>query len=151
MILADPGARSSFADWHCRVLDALAECDYITPAEGGFDASFYCAGLDEWKERFQGWVRDPVRSQMYRARPLFDLRPFHGTEDLWRELENSVRPAVRAEEDFVQILALDCLANLPPLTFFRDLVVEESGEQTGMFYLGQSALLPLAEIGRAHV
>jgi hypothetical protein len=28
----------------------------------------------EWKHRYEGWLQDPVRMEMYRARQLFDLR-----------------------------------------------------------------------------
>src|SRR5207245_1521848 len=94
-----------------------------------------CATLAEWKTRFSGWVRDPIRTQVYHARPLFDLRPALGPSQPWTDLETHVRAELHAEPGFLQLLAHDCLANLPPLTFFRDLVVEESGEQSDVFRL----------------
>ena len=45
-------------------------------------------------------------------------------------------------------LANDCLTSLPPLTFFREAVVEESGGETEVFRLEESALLPLVDVGR---
>ena len=46
------------------------------------------------------------------------------------------------------MLANDCLASLPPVTFFEDAVVEESGEHTTVFRLEHSALRPLVDVGR---
>ncbi len=46
------------------------------------------------------------------------------------------------------MLAHDCLANLPPLTFYQDGVIEQGGEQSGMFRLEHSALAPLVDLGR---
>ena len=68
---------------------------------------------------------------MYRARPLFDLRAIHGPRRLWEQVESVVVGAV--DSDFLRVLANDCLATLPPLTFFQDAVVEESGEQSSIF------------------
>ena len=91
-------------------------------------------------------IRDPVRQQMYRARTLFDLRAIHGRRSLWQEVETAVRDAV--DRDFVHVLANDCLASLPPLTFFQDAVVDSVGERHETFRLDHSALRPLVDVGR---
>jgi len=121
---------------------ALVESGYLSP-EPPFGAS-----LDEWKTRFSNWIRDPIRAQIYRSRPFFDLRPVHGPKHLFHELESHIRAELAAEPVSLRLLAHDCLANLPPLTFFRDLVVEESGEQTDTFRLESSALQPLVDVAR---
>jgi signal-transduction protein with cAMP-binding, CBS, and nucleotidyltransferase domain len=46
------------------------------------------------------------------------------------------------------VLANDCLANLPPLTFFQDAVVDDTGEFAAVFHLGESVLSPLVDVGR---
>ena len=48
----------------------------------------------------------------------------------------------------MQVLANDCMANLPPLTFFEDAVVDSVGEQQATFRLEQNALRPLVDVGR---
>ena len=77
---------------------------------------------------------------------MFDLRPVHGPESLWHDVERTVIAAV--DRDILHVLANDCLASLPPLTFFQDAVVEKSGEQTTVFRLEHSALRPLVDVGR---
>jgi signal-transduction protein with cAMP-binding, CBS, and nucleotidyltransferase domain len=52
------------------------------------------------------------------------------------------------DRDFLHILANDCLANLPPLTFFQDAVVEKSGDFESVFRLEESVLGPLVDVGR---
>jgi CBS domain-containing protein len=147
VLIADDGERSGPA--YQRVLDLLAECDYL-PRPDEFDEFFgghFCvADAREWKKRYSAWVRDPVRQEVYRARSLFDLRPVHGRQALWHEVAAALTDAV--DHDFVTVLANDCLSNLPPLTFFQDLVVEESGERSAVFRLEKSALLPLVDVGR---
>ena len=130
---------------YARVMAALGDCGYLVK-EPVFDLALNVATLAEWQQRFRGWIGDPVRTQMYRARPLFDLRAIHGPRRLWEQLESVIAGAV--DSDFLQILANDCLATLPPLTFFQDAIVEESGEQSSIFRLEHSALRPLVDVGR---
>ncbi len=133
-----------------RVSQALTECDYLPRLDSSFDravpGSDKVSSRAEWQTRYQDWLRDPVRAQMHLARPLFDLRAVHGPESLWRDIEASVAGAV--DRDVVQVLANDCLASLPPLTFFEDAVVDEAGEQAAVFRLEQSALQPIVDVGR---
>jgi CBS domain-containing protein len=124
------------------IQEAMAQCGYIAPEP------IVSSSLDDWKTRFSGWIRDPVRTQVYQSRPFFDLRPIYGSMDLYHELEWHVRAELAAEPIFLRVLANDCFSSLPPLTFFRDLVVEESGKQTDTFRLERSALQPLADVAR---
>jgi CBS domain-containing protein len=146
MILDDDHERAHSLDAYRRVLDSLAECGYLPDVASPFEPAFYAASLAEWRQRYSDWVRDPVLKEMYPARPLFDLRPVHGDQALWHELETTVMGSV--DRDFLYILANDCMASLPPLTFFRDAVVDESGAETAVFRLEHSAVMPLADVGR---
>jgi CBS domain-containing protein len=71
-----------------------------------------------------------------------------GDRTLVERLEATVREEVAAADIFVRLLAHDCLANLPPLAFFRDLVVDDTGEKSEVLHLQRSALLPLVDVGR---
>ncbi len=121
---------------------ALADCGYLSPQP------IIHASLDEWKARFFGWIREPIDTQAYLAYSFFDLRAVHGPAHLSDEIEAHIRAELAAEPGFIRVLAHDCLSNLPPLTFFRDLVVEESGERTDTFRLESSALQPLVDVAR---
>ena len=146
LIAEDEGRRPELERIYERVSDTLTECDYLARVDGSFDRAFHVASKAEWQTRYQQWVGDPVRTEMYLARPLFDLRPVHGVESLWREVGTAVTGAI--DREFLHVLANDCLASLPPLTFFQDAVVDESGEQSAVFQLEQSALRPLVDVGR---
>ena len=143
------GDRASWASLYRRVFESFTACGYL-PRAGLSDTEvdFRVAGVDEWKARFAGWVRDPLGARVYEGRPLFDLRPVAGRFDLVAEMEAVVRAEVAGHPEFLKLLAHDSLANLPPLAFFRDAVVEESGEQQDVFHLERSALRPLVDVGR---
>ena len=137
--------RDHLVSAYASVMDALGECGYLVK-EPVFDRALSVASLAEWQQRYREWIGDPVRTQMYRVRPLFDLRAIHGPRPLWEQVESVVASAV--DSDFLRVLANDCLATLPPLTFFQDAVIEESGEQSSIFRLEHSALRPLVDVGR---
>ena len=129
-----------------RVLDALLECGYLPRRDLPFDLDFCAARAGEWKTRFRDWIGDPVRQQTYRVRSLFDLRAIYGSDTRWHEVKAVIAESV--DREFVHVLANDCLASLPPLTFFQNAVVDALGEQTSTFRLEHSALRPLVDVGR---
>ena len=145
VLLADGEDEAAARETYHRLLDALGECDYL-PRDLEFDPAFYVAGVREWMVRYRGWVRDPVMHEMSRARTLFDLRPVHGRRSLWQQIDAAV--AEHVDRDFLHVLANDCLASLPPLTFFQDAVVDADGEHLSTFRLEHSALRPLVDVGR---
>ena len=145
IIADDSDDLENVRDTHRRVLDALAECGYLV-AEQSFEPSFYVAHRSTWKDRYSRWLRDPVMQQTYRARTLFDLRPVLGRGALWDDVGAAVTAA--ANRDVLHVLANDCLASLPPLTFYQDAVVDQVGEHVSIFRLEESALRPLVDVGR---
>ncbi len=125
------------------VASMLLECGYLTNGDG-----LHCASSEEWHERYRGWIEDPIGNRVFEARPWLDLWPVAGNRALWEALEAALLQDLSAGPAFVPILANDCLSNLPPLTFFRDRVVEDSGNRSDVFYLERSALRPLVDVGR---
>jgi CBS domain-containing protein len=142
----DDGEQRELEEQHARVIQGLAECGYLPGAGGSSDPSFHVASAREWKRRYRAWIENPVIEGMAGNRALFDLRPFHGARPLWQDVRDEVASAV--DGDIVRVLAHDCLASLPPLTFYQDAVIEQSGEQSTVFRLEHSALRPLVDLGR---
>lgn len=128
-----------------RLLGGLADCGYL-PRTLAFDTDFYVAPTSEWNSRYENWIRDPVMQQVRLGRTLFDLRPVAGMQELWNGVADSVVKAV--DRDFVHVLANDCLASLPPLTFYENAVVDSAGDYVTTFKLEESAVRPLVDVGR---
>jgi len=131
---------------YMRVNDSLAACGFLPGFEAPYEPGFYNASVDEWRRRFDAWMRNPVLEQMAKGRALFDLRPFHGPVRFFEQVRETIAGDV--DRDILRLLAHDCLASLPPLTFFQDAVVEDTGEQSDVFRLEHNALAPLVDVGR---
>ena len=128
------------------VLEALLDCGYLPRLDLPYELPFYAAGAREWQERYRNWIADPVRLQAFRTRTLFDVRPIAGRSELWEDVRTDIAGAI--DRDFVHLLANDCFATLPPLTFFQDAVVDSFGEHTTTFRLEHSCVRPLVDVGR---
>jgi CBS domain-containing protein len=146
ILIHDDRSESVRQGAHQRVWEALVDCDYLPRRGLPFESSFYAASLDDWTKRDHGWMHDPIMNQLYSARAMLDLRPIEGRRDLWHAIAETVK--VGATRNFLRVLANDCLDNLPPLTFFQDAVVDESGTHSHVFELQRSALNPLVDVGR---
>jgi CBS domain-containing protein len=131
---------------YTRLAGALADCDYLPAGDQRTDPALNVASVAEWSRRYVAWIQHPVIEEMSRNRALFDLHPFHGLRPLWQEISRNVARAV--DRDIIHVLAHDCLASLPPLTFYHDAVIEQSGEERPVFRLEHGALRPLVDIGR---
>jgi CBS domain-containing protein len=131
------------------VHDALRECGYV-PSHRLSDenVAFRCGSGSAWRARFRDVVRDPLGAAIYDVRPLFDLRVLHGPSGWAGEIESLVREERAHNPALLQVLGHDCLAHLPPLSFYRDLVVEDTGERRDVFHLERNALRPLVDVGR---
>ena len=147
LMIEDAASQEAFTAWNLKMQNALLECGYIA-RDARRDPLDSCALLADWKLRYSGWVQDPLANPIHQARPLFDLRPIMGDRRIWQSLEASVKEDVRANPIFIRLLANDCLSSLPPLTFFRDAVVDEEGESSAIFDLERTALRPLVDVGR---
>jgi CBS domain-containing protein len=145
----EPGTAQAAEAWQADLQKALPHCGYVVGGAASSKApAFASATLAEWQARFRRYVRHPIESALYEGRPLFDLRALGGRHRLVEEIECLVRDEVGQSQSFVSLLANDCLANMPPLAFFRDAVVEETGEESRTLHLWRSALLPLVDVGR---
>ncbi|MBI4906079.1 MAG: hypothetical protein HY820_20770 [Acidobacteria bacterium] len=143
VLVADGASLEPFRVWGRQLESAMAGC-YLS----GEDYSIPVAAMSDWQTRFRNWIESPILHNISSARPYFDLDPALGNEGLWAGLQRNVLDAIRAEDSFVRVMANDCLSSLPPLTIFRDLVVEGTGAHSAVFQLEKKALQPIVDVAR---
>jgi CBS domain-containing protein len=143
-------ARSYYLELGRRVSAGLAACGFVTSAKAivaGHPSA--CRSLGEWEYAFSRWITDPIESCVYRATSLFDLRPVHGDCRLVDQLQRRIHGVEARNPDFVPQLVKDSMANLPPLTFFRGLVVDDDGGYKEILDVQRATLQPVVDIARA--
>lgn len=105
--------------------------------------------LSAWQQRFHDWVSQPFENNIYSSRSFFDFHGFYGDLKLADALRNAVFAQTAEHPRFLVVLANSCLEQMPPLTFFEGLVVEEGGGQSDILDLRRSAVFPLIDSARA--
>jgi len=117
-------------------------------ADIGANHAQWCLSLQEWKQLFSRWIQVPDEENILLSTIFFDFRPVYGDASLASSLAAHLFEAMQKSHLFLPILAKNAMANPAPLSFFRNFVVERSGEHKDAFDLKLRAMLPLVDAGR---
>ncbi|MCB0628131.1 MAG: CBS domain-containing protein [Lewinella sp.] len=132
-----------------RVNELLAECGFeYCPADMMAGNPAWCLSLSEWKKQFSTWILSPTEKNVMYCTIFFDYRPVYGHAPLADALTEHIFETIRPDSVFLSLLARNALRNPPPLTFFRNFVVEKSGEHKDEFDIKGRAMMPLADTAR---
>jgi CBS domain-containing protein len=104
--------------------------------------------LSEWRRFYCETIRNPVGHDLYVRREFFDLQPLSGDPSIFQKLKEHILLELRDHEMAVPLLANDTLVRLPPLTFFRGLVLDLDGAQQDSFDIASTAIIPIADAAR---
>ncbi len=132
-----------------KVTAMLHECGFeYCPADMMASNPEWCLSLSEWKARFSRWMLEPDPKAVMFCTIFFDYRPVFGQVKLAEALTAHIFSIVEHETVFLAFLAKNALENPPPLTFFRDFMVERSGEHRHEFDIKARAMMPLCDAAR---
>jgi CBS domain-containing protein len=108
----------------------------------------WCLSVDEWKTQFHRWISTPDQDNLMLCTIFFDYDMVYGSLDLVSELSESIFESIDAHDIFLNYLGRNALQNPPPLSFFRQFLVEESGEHKDQFDIKARAMMPLVDAAR---
>lgn len=142
-------AKSYYLQLSRHVTTMLHECGFeYCPAEMMASNPKWCMSLREWKEQFSRWMLEPDPQSVMLCTVFFDYRPVYGHSELSEALTAHIFSIIEQEKIFLSFLAKNALENPPPLTFFRDFMVERSGEHQHEFDIKARAMMPLTDAAR---
>ena len=131
------------------VNDGLHECGYVyCPGDVMASNSKWRQPLKQWKTYFHRWITVPEEKALMHANIFFDLRCVAGNSKLVDKLKKSVRDDARKNEIFLALMAKNAMSFQPPLGFFRQFVLEKSGEHKNTLDLKLHGIMPIVEIAR---
>jgi CBS domain-containing protein len=147
------GEDASAGDYAGRVARAVAEglraCGLPSDAHGASAASpLFARSLDSWHRAARSLAEDPTQEQgLILVSVLADSRAVWssgGVVDggLW-----DVRPGPDHPE-LLRMLARFALSFRPPTGFWREFVVEHSGERRGQLDLKHGGIIPIVDLAR---
>jgi len=109
-----------------------------------------CLSSRGWRERFSGWVRNPVPGALLNASIFFDFRPIAGELGLAEDLRAWLRDLVKGDERFLKTLALNALESGVPLGFFGNLVTGGEGADAGTLDLKTQGTRVITDAARIY-
>jgi len=133
------------------VCDALDQCGYVyCPGDIMATNAQWRQPLAVWKQYFNQWINQPTGEALLRSSIFFDLRGIHGETGFADELLDFISDNTRDNKKFLAFLAHNATRRRPPLGFFRQFVVEKSGEHSKSFNLKRRGIAPIIDTARVH-
>lgn len=131
------------------VVEILIACGFA-PCPGEIMASNpkWVQPVAQWEKYFANWILTPTPEALISASIFFDFRAISGSKSLSEELSLFIYDSLKKKPIFLNFLAQNTLATPPPLGFFRNFVVEKSGEHRDQFDIKARAIRPLVDLAR---
>lgn len=108
----------------------------------------WCLSLQEWKDQFSDWILTPTTQNILHCNIFFDYRSLYGDASLGEQIGAHIYSTIDQQGIFLSLLAKNALQNPPPLTFFRNFVIEKDGEHKDAFNIKARAMMPLTDAAR---
>lgn len=137
-----------FATFVCAGLDACGY--YFCPGEMMATNPRWRQPLKVWRGYFEGWITKPDPMAQMLASVMFDLRPIHGDETLYGDLQKRTLVAASKNSIFRAHMAANCLKHQPPLGLFRGFALIRSGEHKNTVDLKLAGVVPIVDLARLY-
>lgn len=150
---ADPDIQQKSAEYFAAfsedAIDHLEKCGFPR-CPGNIMASNPELRQDNiaWQRTFDRWIRIPDPKEVLNSTIFFDFRAGFGDKELAEKLRDHLAAVIPKSELFLYHLAKDCLNVRPPLSFFRNFIVEKNGEHKNSLNLKYNGLTPFVDFAR---
>ncbi len=146
---AGADAEAYFARLAEFVNEGLDRCGWVyCPGEVMACNPSWRVTVSRWQKYFHDWITVPEEKALMHANIFFDLRTVDGDAELVEAIKESIREAAKNNELFLALMAKNALNFQPPLGFFRQFVLEKSGEHKNTLNLKLHGIIPIVETAR---
>lgn len=108
----------------------------------------WCLSVKEWKKQFHRWITTPDQDNLMLCTIFFDYECVYGDKVLVEDVSDGIFNSIDKHDMFLTYLGRNALQNPPPLGFFRQFLVEETGEHKDQFDIKARAMMPLVDAAR---
>ncbi|MGP5207320.1 DUF294 nucleotidyltransferase-like domain-containing protein [Corynebacterium casei] len=106
--------------------------------------------VSEWEKTFSTWIGAPEPDALLNAQIFFDFRVIAGSNELGQEVHDSaVSHGTNARRMHAHLASLAARRE-PPLTFFKGLVVERSGEYANTLDVKKGGTAGIVQMARLY-
>ena len=135
-----------------KVVSSLEKIGY-PESKSGIVASnlFWCKSLSEWQKQLNNWMITPIEFREEIEPILFDYELAFGSQQLEDSFTDIIFKNTKNNLLFYDFLGNNTLKAPTPLSFFKNLTVEEEGTNKGKFDIKSKAITPLVDGARLFV
>lgn len=108
----------------------------------------WCKSLTDWMKQYDSWINVPGEKNNNLSSIFFDYELVFGEQKLEDAISNVVFKNSKNNILFFDFLGNDALRKNAPLTFFKNLNVEEEGPYKNRFDIKTRAIMPLVDGAR---
>ena len=156
LIYADPENESQrrqaeeyFSTFSKLAIENLVACGYpLCPGEMMASNPKWRLSATQWKKRFDSWINNPEPLEVMHTTIFFDFRAGFGELSLAEELRRHLARTIPRKELFLYHLARNAMEARPPLSFFRNFIVEKDGEHRNTLDIKTKGLVPFVDFAR---
>ncbi len=110
----------------------------------------WCLSLDEWKNQFSQWIRQPHPDALLNATIFFDFRPLFGKHDLAEAMRRHLLQQTQSSPMFLRAMAKNALDVEPPLGKIRDFLTDLEPGQPGKIDLKKYGSRIFVDVARIY-
>ncbi len=110
----------------------------------------WCLSLDEWKDQFSQWIRQPHPDALLNATIFFDFRPLFGKADLAEAMRRHLLQQTASSPMFLRAMAKNALDVEPPLGKIRDFLTDLEPGQPGKIDLKKYGSRIFVDVARIY-
>jgi len=142
-------AKLYFRRFGNKAIEHLAKCGYPL-CKGEIMASNpkWRKPFAVWRGYFSRWISTPEPKEVMHATIFFDFRPGYGQTQVGERLRDYLVQEIPQKAIFLMHLAKDCVSGRPPLSFFRNFIVEKDGEHKNRLDMKTRGLVPIVDFAR---
>ena len=110
----------------------------------------WCLTLDEWKEQFGTWIRQPHPDALLNATIFFDFRPLFGKAELAEAMRRHLLALTASNPMFLRAMAKNALDVEPPLGKIRDFLTDLEPDHPGKIDLKKYGSRIFVDVARIY-
>jgi CBS domain-containing protein len=109
--------------------------------------------LLDWQKTFRSWIHEADGATLTTVPLFLDLRCIYGEAKLEVALKADIGDALNIQamdknRHFLSMMMQNALTHRPPLSFFKQFVLERTGEHRNTFDIRERGILPVADAAR---
>lgn len=134
-----------------QVVEGLAACGFPhCPGDVMATNPKWRKSAGEWRRGFESWIDEPDPQALVNLGVFFDMRAVAGDAELVAGLRQPVLARAADNQRFLACVARAALELVPPLGFFRQLVLEPGGKEGKTLDIKRRGVAPIVSLARLY-